>query len=288
MAQVTFPAPSTGGGLQVSNGPLASLPLGVSLRRTYTTSTSDITGMPDVVCVVMVGGGAAGGGVAGGNTSVNSSPFFAPGAPATGRPGLVIMSLANTIAGYSFPQSAQAPAPLSTSGSQTSDGGLSRTGYPGTAVDANGSYTLGAGGGSGWYGQVSGYAGGNGGTPNSTVMGVTVTGTGGLGQTLVSPSAYQSGAGGGGGGLTGSGGNAAQGSNNGGSGGSGSGIGSGGAGAGGRGSSGNGGVGGGAGGMIILTVPAFTACTIGAGGVGGSWYQFFHGNGAPGGVQVYW
>lgn len=287
MGSSVFPVATTSS-LQVSNGPLAALPLGVSLRRTYTTSTTGITGMPDVVCVVMVGGGAAGGTTAGGNTSVNSSPFFAPGAPNTARPGLVVMSLANTIAGYSFPQSAQAPTATATSGSQTSDGGLSRTGYAGTAVDANGAFSLGAGGGSGWYGNVSAYDGGAGGTPNSTIMGVSVTGVGGAGQTLVGGGAYRSGAGGGGGGLTGAGGSAAQGSSTGGSGGNGTGIGSGGAGAGGQGSSGNGGYGGGAGGMIILTVPAFTACTIGAGGTGGAWYSWTHGNGAPGGIQVYW
>jgi hypothetical protein len=287
MAQVTFPAPSTGGGLQLSNGPLTALPAGLTLRNTYTSSTTGITGQPSVVCVVLVGGGAAGGGTAGGNTSVNTSPFYAPGAPGA-VPGRVILSATPAITNYSIDQTAVAPQALSTSGDQNDDQGLQRTGYNGTAASTTGVPTLGAGGGSGWYADQGKFNGGNGGTPSSTMMGLTVTGVGGTGQTLGGSGLYRSGGGGGGGGLTGSGGNGAVNSTAGGAGGNGTGIGSGGAGAGGQASTGNGGFGGGAGGLIIMNVPAFSSCTVGAGGTGAVSASGKHGNGAPGAVLVYW
>jgi hypothetical protein len=286
MGNSVFPAASTTG-LSLSNGPLTALPSGLTLRNTYTTSTTGITGQPKVVCVVLIGGGAAGGGTAGGNTSVNTSPYYAPGAPSSVS-GRVILNLTPTVTNYPFDQTAVVVTTPSTSGSQTSDGGLSRTGYNGNTASSTGVPTLGGGGGSGWYGNVTAYGGGAGGTPSSTMMGLTVTGVGGAGQTLSGGGAYRSGGGGGGGGYSGAGGSGDVNSTNGGSGGNATGIGSGGGGAGGAGSTGNGAFGGGAGGIIIMNVPSFTACTVGAGGTGAAWSSWTNGNGAPGGVLVYW
>jgi hypothetical protein len=276
MGQSVFPVASTSS-LSVSTAPLPGLPVGVTLRNTYTTSTTGITGLPSLVCVVLIGGGAAGGGTAGGNTSVNSAPWYGAGATSGNSGNLQYFPLSSNSTYYS-------PVVFAAAGA----GGATYTqnGTAGSAVSSGGIPTLGSGGGSGGYGDPgSTTQGAAGGTP-TTVFGITCTGTGGAAQNMPGSGAtYRSGAGGGGGGYSGAGG--AGGTYNV-DGGDATGIGSGGGGRAGNGSQGNGAVGGGAGGVTIAVVPAFTACTVGAGGTGASAYTTRNGNGAAGAVLVYY
>jgi hypothetical protein len=63
MAINVFPVPSSAGPLAtaVLNQPTATIPAGLTLRNTYTTTTTGITGQPSLVFVVIRGGGGGGG-----------------------------------------------------------------------------------------------------------------------------------------------------------------------------------------------------------------------------------
>jgi hypothetical protein len=71
MAISIFPAASSNAVTDTSNFGLIAVPAGLTLRNTYTSSTSGITGQPNLVLAVMVSGGGGGGG--GGNNNQNGS-----------------------------------------------------------------------------------------------------------------------------------------------------------------------------------------------------------------------
>lgn len=189
MPSNVYPVASTGSSLQISATPLPAVPAGLTLQRTYTTSTTGINDLPSVVCVVLVsgGGGGAGGnccpastgprnGSAGGASYVSSSPF-----------GLNATAFGGVGTNYASPQN------------NNSGGGTAYVPYVGTqnyitlnAGQSGLGFSSGSGGGPGQSGGNSDkFAGGGGG---GTTGGTGLIGNGG------SASASGNGYGGGGGG----------------------------------------------------------------------------------------
>lgn len=228
MAQSVFPAPSTAVGLTVSTEALPSIPAGLTLRNTYTTSTSGITGQPDVVCVVLISGGGGGGygananslgggGGGGASYAIFNVPKFTActvgaGGSASGYGGASSVNsfplagpqgYAGVDGRYGNGSSNNGGAILIKNGTSYSDYYYSLLYEMSNSSDGNSSLWTGGKGGWGGYGtSVNAYAGDGG---AGGFNGAATGSTGGVG--ALNNAAPEGGGGGGGGGYSGAGGN---------------------------------------------------------------------------------
>jgi len=213
--------------------PVASLPTNVSLNRTYTTTTTGITGLPEFVFAVMVAGGTGGqingaSRTGGGGGGLSMAWIPAPkavtvgaGAPGASSPTFGGNTFCDTFAGQTFGQ----PGGATTSGGRVllsvygneshffgySDGSSSGSGGGASAAGIDGFFAAGGGGAttaaarSGGNSTKFGFTGGTGagtGTTWGSGGGAGIAGNGGNG-TAAAAGVGGLGGGGGGAGSTG-------------------------------------------------------------------------------------